>query len=475
MPEAPIPFVPNQESGLEKLGGASALAMNVVMSPNGVVHRRPGIVADGLTSGVVDSDGVVGLHSTVDGRIYAVGGSRHIYHIAGGSVQLSGVVGEKLAGTKTPIFAETEAILAIAGGNVPQKIVLASDAVSRLGGDPNHCSHVIAYASRLLTNETQTDLSKVRYSEPDAGTSYAGHELWDMSGDAGFFSAEARPDPIVALHENSNEIWAFGSTNFQTFVNDPTIVFAPSNTREYGCSAPYSIVRVDQSFAWLDHRRRFVVSDGRSLETLNSGAIQQVLDDMDTVSDCIGYRVTEGPVDVLVWCFPTDGRTFAFQMGGGWSQWGSWNETGNRWGQFPVRAHCHNTVTDQNIVGTDDGYIGCLKMGQSADLGGRIHSFIETGYLDRDTDRKKHCISVRFTMKTGQATTGDTLASVRYSDEPGVWSAPMVLSSSANDTYPVVELRSLGVYRRRAWRFEFSAPEELALVRVSEEYEVLDV
>jgi hypothetical protein len=43
----------------------------------------------------------------------------------------------------------------------------------------------------------------------------------------------------------------------------------------------------------------------------------------------------------------------------------------------------------------------------------------------------------------------------------------------SGDTAQVVVLRSLGVYRKRQWVFEFSADVELELVSAIEEFDVL--
>jgi len=112
-------------------------------------------------------------------------------------------------------------------------------------------------------------------------------------------------------------------------------------------------------------------------------------------------------------------------------------------------------------------------MGSTDDLGDLVPATVETGYLDRGTDRNKWCTSVRVALERGQLSTAET-CHLRYSDEPGQWSEPIEIELGvAGDTYPVVEFRGLGTYRRRAWRFEFSAATDLVLASVTEEFEVL--
>jgi hypothetical protein len=212
-----------------------------------------------------------------------------------------------------------------AGGAEVIKVELASLTGSDLGGPPPLASHVLANASRLVVNDVATDKTRVHYSDTAIGTTtFAGHEVWGLGvGTAGYFTAEARPDEVLAIAETTNEIFVFGKATLELWAPDSATVYSRVAVRDFGCSAGPSVMRVDDAFAWLDHKRRFVQSDGRSMEVL-SDAIQRTLDDIEDVSDCFGYRVQMGPIDALVWTFPTDGRSFVLQRGIGWSQWMGW-------------------------------------------------------------------------------------------------------------------------------------------------------
>lgn len=368
-----IPFWNQQSSGLDELGGGSPYAINVVVDPiNKTVRRRPGVSAYSEAPGLVDSGGIVGVYRTIGGHLYAVGGTpgqRAIYRISGGSSNnLSTALGNTLLdGAERPDFAETEMLLVVAGGNRLQKVELASNESDKLGGDPPKASHVIANSQRLVVNDVDEFRSQLRGSGFAQGTqTYEGHETW--SGlDAATVTAEAKTDPVVAVHENTNEIFAFGTTTLQVFSPDPTFGYVPVATREIGCAAAYSVIKVDQSFAWLDHLRRFVLGDGRSLEII-SDPIKATLDEIEDVSDCFGYRVVMGNLDCMIWTFPSDGRTFVFQKGSGWGQWQGWDPGQNNWKQLDVTAHFQEPGTGANIVGTGGGLVSQLQMGAFEDL-----------------------------------------------------------------------------------------------------------
>lgn len=470
-----IPFVNQQGTGLDELAGAGREAMNIVVDSVGSVRRRPGL-ALWCADGVVDADGLDAIHATVNGDVYALGASppvRQMYKITtGGFIPLAGT---DLLGDLRPSIAETESILAIAAGDSPNKLVFATDTTSYLGGITAKPSHFIAQTSRLLANDNQGDKTKVYYSGPALGSSFAGFEDWSILGAGGFFTAESRPDPVIALAETTNEVYVFGTTTVQVWGPDANLVFVPLATREHGLGARNSIVRVDQSFAYLDHRRRFVVADGRDMEVI-SGPVQRALDEISDISDAYGFRVNIGPVDALCWTFPANGKTYAFQKGSGWGQWTGWNEQTNNYKAFPALAVTHNPITNETIAGLTDGRVGVFRSGQLTDIDERVQASVTTGFLNRGTDSRKHCRKVRVAMRRGEAqsATGPQ-AWLYFRDRPGAWESPIPLDlGGSTDTEIVLEFPSLGTYRRREWRFVFSGTEDLTLTEASEEFEVLE-
>ncbi len=472
----PIPFANQQASGVEPLAGAGVMAMNVVSDPSGAIFRRPGIRAySEAPETAVSPNGILGLFATDDGRLLALSGgtSRNLYEVEGGAVRL---VAGLLAGTQRPVFAQTEMIVAIAGGREIIKYERAPRTAGPLGGTPPLATHVIAHNSRLLANDSTVDKTKIRYSSTAIGTTdYSGLEDWSFAPPAGYITAEARPDNVVALWENTNSVFAFGQGTTQVYGPDASAVYLSEATREYGCGAPYSVIKQDQAFAWFDQFKRFVVSDGRSYKVI-SGPIEKTLETVTDPTNCFGYRVLTGNVDALVWTFPTDRRTFVYQSGAGWGQWSGWDPATTGYALFPVLSHHIRQDNSVNVVGTTDGFIGEMTFEALTDLGDPIKAYVETGYVSRGTDQRKHCKCVRFCFRRGTAT-GSTgpQAFFSYRDQPGDWEPPIPIDlGGSTDTHPVLEFPSLGTYRRRQWRFEFTGTEELVLVSASEDFKVLE-
>lgn len=483
MPQADIVFGPFQEGSYEELGGASPRAINVVIDPKGVVSKRPGITTyDVSPSGVVDADGITGLYADNTSQLFAIGGTpgaRHIYKLANGvALDLSLTPNATLRGMLRPIFAETEVYLVMAGGSNIQKLNLDTLASSQLGGNPPIASHIVANSSRLAANDLTVDKTKVRFSGISQGTvDTSGHEQWDNTGlteDGGFFTAEARPDPVMAVHENTNEVFVWGKDNVQIFVPDANSVFAPAATRESGVLAPYSIIKQGQDFFWLDQHRRIVYSDGRTFQNLE-GPIKRQLDALRHPEDCFGYRVFLSHIDCLVWTFPTDGRTFVYQVGGGWSEWFGWDEGSAQFTSFMVNAHHLRRDGGVNVVGTTDGRVGKLSLTSLSDLGRRVTAHVESGFINRDSDNLKRCKWVTVALRRGQGSSA-SLCRLEWRDDTGPWNQPVFIDTGVTgDNNCVRRVASLGTYRRRQWRFVFSDDEDssLSLLKVSETFDIL--
>jgi hypothetical protein len=528
----PIPFGPALETSSEEISGGSPEAYNVILDVRGGLRKRPGIGAyTGVApSTAVDAAGVLGLYLTEQrvahttgtptvsgthpGVLYAVGATvnasggghnagRNVYRIVGGTATLvgTGAANEDRLSTPAaiattrfprPTFAETEALLVIAGGAEMGKIDIRPETFSApnftnpnpdyhemsfLGGCPPLASHVFCNSSRICANDTQLDQTKVRYSNITQGiVSFAAHEQWDPSpGAAGFFTAEARADSVIACAENTNDIFCFGRTSLQLFAPDGSTTFAPSVTREVGCVAAYSPVKVDDKFYWLDHQTRIISSDGREWKDVG-GAIQATLDLLTTPSDCYGYRFSESYADCIAFRFEEDEQTLVLQPDIGWARWAMHDAETDTFSQFPVLTHHRRQDGGVNVVGLEDGTIRTLSLENTTDLGEAIVAYVTTGFLDRESSNLKRTIAVHLHFKRTQALSEGVVCYLDYRDELSTEWTTLDIDLGVDDgnLTPTIPLYSLGTYRRRQWRFRFPDAAGLCLVRATETFEAMD-
>ena len=466
MPEVPIMFGNIQESGNAELAGASPLAINVLVDGRGSVRRRPGLSTwSGFPEAIPDATQIDGIHA-FDGDIYYVTDTRRIHKISGGahSAMTDGTFNSYLAGTQRPVFADTPWRLVIAGGGALEKVDDGDVIAERLGGSPPNCNSVCAIANRLFIddNTSNSTIGHIRAS----GLGTTGNESFDALD---YVVADARTDDIVALRENTNEVFAFGATSLQVFSPDSISILAPGRTRNIGCAAAHSVVRIDDAFAWLDNQRQFRLSDGRGDEVI-SDPIAETLDGIATVSDCYGFRINTGQFDCVVWVFPTDGRSFCWERNGGWSQWHGWS--GGFHSLLPIKAHFYDETNNLHLAGLATGQIVKVDTEANTDLGDTVKAEVLTGFISRETDAVKQCHAIRFTVKRGQASTEPVLR-LSWRDDLGRFCQPLnIRLGTSGDYLATVEKRGLGAYRRRQWKLEFDANAELLVAGVTEVFSV---
>lgn len=308
MPTAPLTFTRGEAIGLEPLAGQPALAVNCLADAGGALHRMAGLAAwTGFPSESPVESEVIGVTTWQD-KVVFITADRYVWTVAidGSARALSTTdTATQLEGHSRPTFAYDRLRLVIAGGGAPLKWE-GGPLCSVLGGSPPDATHVAALAQRFIALRI-TDGGLFDWSDEGEGA----HETWDALS---FAEAEARPDKAVALYDNTNELFVFGTETTQVFVPDASLDFAVAATVTVGCSAPYSPVALDDSFLWLDERRRFVVSNGRSVSILSAPNIAADLERFGTVSDCWGGRVSDRGREFVYWKFPTEGRTFAYDI-----------------------------------------------------------------------------------------------------------------------------------------------------------------
>jgi hypothetical protein len=195
---------------------------------------------------------------------------------------------------------------------------------------------------------------------------------------------------------------------------------------------------------------------------------------MSTVDDCFGYRMVLGNLDAVAWTFPSDGRTFVYQKNAGWAQWAGW--TGVNWTPFSVTGHAMLPDRSVNLVATSTGQIGMLSWDTETDLDVPINAFMETGYLNHNADTYKLCKGIKVSLRRGETTsTVGPQALISWRDRPGEWNTIPIDLGASGDREIVVPFYSLGTYRRRQWKFEYAGAESLALISVTEDFDLLSV
>lgn len=466
----PVDISSGQVSGVDDLASTPSSVINWETDEAGVNRPRPGLATYTLTG--LGTSPVIGMERwknyiilvTTDRKLWAISDAN-----PGIVLPLSdSTTATQLEGVLRPVFALGEASIYVTGGGHIQywsglglSVVISASPV---------CSHICSIGQRLVANiiDDATQASTFLWSDIGEGA----WTTWPVANSA---NAEARPDPIVGLSENTSELYIWGTETMQAYGigSDPTFPFEQVSTVNIGLAAPYAFTRMDSDFAFLDTRRRIVISDGRSAEPI-SDAIQRDIRGFTTISDCWSYREERGQQSLLVVRFPTERRTFIYDL------------KAKRWAErdyysspfhvdWPVGAHAYWPSLNTHIFGSTLAAGGVLKFDETSrqDIAGPLVCDRVTGWQDFGTINRKRSSRLRVVMRRGTSTQGSTPGAleVRTQNDGYPWSTWKQISIGTPDDYrqAMDVFGCNGVFRRRRYNFRYSTTENTSLVAVQDD------
>jgi hypothetical protein len=493
---AGIPFSGSEDSGSSELAGAMPTVQNAIVDARGTIRRRPALGDATAYAAAAAGAAVIGMVS-FKGFLVFVDEKRYIFAYKPGVdtlIELSTVGDEstKLAGSGRPSMVAGREMLLIAGGAQIQKWDGSATKSSRLtntgaGGPPPSAEFICAVAQRLLVSPPGGS-GQMIWSGP-----LEDYEDWDFSitGHAGYTQASAKPDPIKAMLDNTNEIFCVGSETTQVFApsamtidaTDPNNVswFAPSRAINVGTVSPYAVVPYDDMLIMLDRLRRVILTDGRTHKDV-SRPMATTLRTL-SIEDCWAFRLKFGRFDAVVFQFPTDGYGLIYDVAA--DAWGEWRMQGRLPNAgAPPSITCAYDWAERGefLVGLSDGGIAQLDDTTNLDWANYpIKLKVVSGFVNHGTVAKKDCRSVTFMFKRtwvalpplgSRSLSRSGHVRIWKRDDLGAWDHVEDLELSS-DASPCETLRSLGVYRARQWAVEYDGADEIQLVGAEEEFETL--
>lgn len=139
-----------------------------------------------------------------------------------------------------------------------------------------------------------------------------------------FASAEAQPDPIIAVISDHRELWLFGEQTVEIAQTsgDPDLAFTRTAMVEYGCAAKYTPAKSDNTVFWVGRNEagQGVVyrADGYSPVRISTHALETALMEYGDLSEAWGY------------CYQQNGHTFYVLTVPGKATW-AYDASTNRW------------------------------------------------------------------------------------------------------------------------------------------------
>lgn len=499
MPESSVEIGDGLRSTADDWPGLSTSVINWMSDQDGSLRPRPGIAPDasllnGYNSGnTALGRGVIGVYvwkNVVDGQQYLIFvlADRGIWaksFSTGATYALThpNLPFSSLDGSASLVtFTEDSQRIIMAGGgqlqiwtgSLPVGLLNYSTRISAyvlgVNQPPLAATHVINVANYIVSHDSfaPSTANTIRWSNLGDGV----HTSWSPIN---FNTADADPDPVIAVGTVLREVFAFGTKTVQVFgvTSDASLPFASSSALKIGCSAPYSIITLDSNFAWLDSERRFIISDGRSYEWISKD-IFKLIKSMGTVSDCRGFRVRIGFWDLLLWVFPTEKTAFVYnQTKQDWREWRCWGV--DDWAALRVSSYAAYPEGNLHIVGdTLFPNIWNLDTDATSDTGPVLPMVCEkiTEPVAFDTAGRKRRKRVRFFAKRGMTPVSDAETAaldVAVSNDGRAFTSQARIDlgfqgdyANYRDWFPG------GIYRKGQFRIRYSGDVDVTLTRMVE-------
>lgn len=471
-----VPIDDGEFLDAESLTGSASDVTNLEVDQNGVNRPRPGYISHSLTG--LTSDPVIAMETWKDHVILvteATSGVRSLWAIPittpGYAMALSNSADSttQLGGEDYPVFAHGYDYIYVTGGSNIVRWTPTSIYAETLSSSPL-CTHVVAIGQRLVAN---TSASTGSYRWTDIGEGVFG--TWPSANAS---DADARPDPIVGIFDNSREMFVFGSSTLQVYAvgNDPYLPFDQTSSLNLGLAAPYAACRLDEGMVFLDNQRRITVSDGRTAEQIDA-PIRHEIRGFDTISDCRMWREERDHHSMLVVQFPTEERTFVYDL-----SMKRWTERASYVAPFQV-----------GFSGVSYAYVPAYNLHLYADQTSGVYEFDDsvgydqgsapivctrtTGWTDGGEPGFKRSSRVTVVMRrgTGSATASVGSLELRVQNDDGAWGAWQSASIGTPDQYQREYHFFLGgIFQRRRYGIRYSNTDPTALVALYDDMESLE-
>ena len=393
-----------------------------------------------------------------------------LFKIENNLTTVTNITGDKFnVGTKVIFTDNGEFLFAANGGRIIFTDGTANTAFIPDPDAPGGVTHVAFIDSFILANSSSTD--KFFFS--------AVLDPFDWNA-LNFVASESLPDNINALFTNYREIGVFGRESFDVFKNDGVNPFSRLDGAfiERGTLAPYSIQEVDNSYYWIDDKKRVIRTQRRTADSF-SRPFDKVIQNIDTVSDANGMFMTPEGWGLYVLQFPTEGRTYVFDaIHGYWSEWTRYIEFTNSRDRWLGNCYAIEKDANKHMVGSRiDGKLYNLTFEKEEDESELIKTVKLTGHIDHGTSNKKSSREVTFKIKRGEGAPGTSpKLMIRWKDDGNIGfgtlvSVPLLDINNENFFY---SLKPMGIYNSRQYEISITDTVELVLVYAEEDFEVLD-
>lgn len=422
--------------------------------PQGAKSQTPIFGTPGITLFSTCGTGPVRNMWVMAGVLYVVSG-QNLYSVT--SAGLSTNVGGAILGTGWVSMSDNGTQLCIVNGTQGYIYTVANG--FQLITDPNfNPAQTVTFFDNFFVF-AHTNTNQFFISNTLDGTTYMA---------LAFASAEVSPDLVLACINQQENLLIFGQKTIETWYDSGDVNFPfqryDGATIERGCSAPFSIIKEDNSVFFLGDDLIFYRLNGVVPVRISTHAIEWAWSQYPTVADATIWTHTWQGHKFLVLTFPTANATWVFDIATNmWHErisYNSANESMKRW-RVSAGTPCYGQI----MVGDNyTGKIGFLDSSDFTEYGNTIKMAMISPIAH--SDRKRIFIS-RFEIdaETGVGLTIGQGSNPQYmldfSDDGGrTWSAQQIWDTAGMIGQYRTRLRWLrgGSFRQRVYRLSITDP-----------------
>lgn len=337
------------------------------------------------------------------------------------------------------------------------------------------------YATTSLTEITDVDFpipSSLTYQDGYFIVTQVGTDSFFISAseDASswdgldFASAEDTPDEAMVITSHNRELWILGEDTTEIFYNSGDADFPFSRVSggviRIGCGAAASVAQSVEGIMWLDNHYRVQIAQGYSPQRVSTPAIEYAIESYTTKSDAIGYIYSQEGHTFYVLTFPTESRTWVFDVITGY-----WHTRVSGTGLARHRGNCYAYFNGKNLVGDwQNGNIYELDLGTYTDVGGDYIVAKRACQAIHSGRQRIFHHALDLDMETGVGTvTGhgsDPQVSMEWSNDGGhTWSNEHWVTMGVIGTYTTrARWSKLGSARQRVYRMTIDDPVKRVII-----------
>ena len=280
------------------------------------------------------------------------------------------------------------------------------------------------------------------YNRPNTQQWAASNILSPITYGLSYASKFTGPDNLVSLIADHGQVYLLGENTSEVWYDAGTFPFAfqriPASSSQHGISAPFSLARFGNSFAYLSKNNRgqaeIVMMNGYLPVRISTHAVENTLVDQ-YIEDAIAYTYQLEGHETFVISFPTLDLTWAYDLATQmWHKW-LWVDNNNVYHRH--RSNCSAFFNNVVLVGDwENGQIYQLDPLNYTDNGQTIRRVRRAPHLVSDLQRQ-YFDELQIQFQPGIATTSEPSRTGQFSNDPLIIYPIQVLTITGNDTITI--------------------------------------